>query len=113
MLRYAHTTPDYKWTWLFPSDDDPMTPFPKAKINDVLRQACHLAKIRKPVTARTIRHCFATHLLELGVELRKIQLLLGHAVISSTEIYTHLRSEHLPEIKNPLDSIATKINWRR
>ncbi len=110
---YWITTSDYKWTWLFPSDDDPMTPFPKAKINNAIHEACEKAQIRKQVTARTIRHCFATHLLELGVDLRKIQILLGHACGSSTEIYTHMRSEHVPEIKNPLDNIATKINWRR
>lgn len=110
---YWITTPDYKWTWLFPADEDPMTPYPKASINGAIREACEKAQIRKKVTARTIRHCFATHLLELGVDLRKIQLLLGHAVISSTEIYTHMRSEHVPEIKNPLDTIAAKINWRR
>lgn len=110
---YWITTPDSKWTWLFPSDEDPMTPYPKASINGAIREACEKAQIRKKVTARTIRHCFATHLLELGVDLRKIQLLLGHAVISSTEIYTHMRSEHVPEIKNPLDTIAAKINWRR
>ena len=98
---YWRATPEDKWTWLFPADQDATKPFAKNKINGIIRAAAALAKIDKPVTARTIRHCFATHLLELGVELRIIQLLLGHAVISSTEIYTHMRAEHLPEIKKP------------
>ena len=113
-LRYYwRATPENKWTWLFPADGDALKPFPKSGINDVIKAAAGLAKIDKRVTSRIIRHCFASHLLELGVDLRLIQLLLGHAVISSTEIYTHLRSDHVPKIKNPLDSIANKINWRR
>jgi integrase/recombinase XerD len=109
---YWITTSHNKWTWLFPSNDNSKKRFPKTLINDAIHLAAKKAKIKKLITARTIRHCFATHLLELGVDLRKIQLLLGHAVISSTEIYTHMRSEHVPQIKNPLDEIAKKIIWR-
>jgi site-specific recombinase XerD len=110
---YWKATPEDKWTWLFPADRDATKPFAKNQINDIIKAAVKVAKIEKPVTARTVRHCFATHLLELGVDLRVIQLLLGHAVISSTEIYTHVRAGHLPEIKNPLDAIASLIDWRR
>lgn len=64
------------------------------------------AGIVKPGGVHLLRHCYATHLLESGVDLRIIQILLGHAVINSTEIYTHLRSTFAQEIKNPLDAIA-------
>jgi integrase/recombinase XerD len=113
LRHYWITTPENKWTWLFPADRSATVPFPKEKINGIIKTAAEVTKLNKPVTARTIRHCFATHLLEIGVDLRVIQLLLGHAVISSTEIYTHLRSDHLPEIENPLDAIAPQIKWRR
>jgi integrase/recombinase XerD len=114
ILRYYWITTDQnKWHWLFPDDQDHLKPYPKQKINDVIKLSAQRAQIEKPITSRILRHCFATHLLELGVDLRKIQLLLGHAVISSTEIYTHLRSTHVPEIKNPLDAIATNLIWQR
>lgn len=110
---YWFSSSENKWLWLFPDTRDHQKPFQQAKINTILKSAAQSAGLEKSVTARVIRHCFATHLLELGVDLRKIQLLLGHAVISSTEIYTHLRSEHVPEIKNPLDTIADRVRIGR
>lgn len=109
---YWISTSQNKWIWLFPSDKDVNEPYAKTDLGKIIKTAAFAAGIKKPLTPRTIRHCYATHLLEMGVDLRVIQLLLGHAVISSTEIYTHLRSDHLPEIKNPLDAIATQIKRR-
>ena len=63
------------------------------------------AGIRKEVSVHSLRHSFATHLLESGVDLRYIQELLGHKSSKTTEIYTHVSNKDLNKIKSPLDSI--------
>ena len=63
------------------------------------------AGINKPVHPHTLRHCYATHLLEDGVDIRMIQVLLGHSNLSTTEIYTHVSAEQLKKISSPIDSL--------
>jgi len=65
-------------------------------------KACKKAKI-KEITPHILRHSFATHLLESGTDLRYIQALLGHNSSRTTEIYTHVATNFLTKIKNPLD----------
>jgi site-specific recombinase XerD len=72
------------------------------------REAAKRAGIKKKVHPHTLRHCFATHLLEQGADLRTIQLLLGHNDLKETSIYLHLSERHLHAATSPLDSLRRK-----
>ncbi len=73
-------------------------------IQKVFQRAKNAAGIRKHATVHTLRHSFATHLLEAGTDLRYIQELLGHGSSKTTEIYTHVSTRQISKIKSPLDS---------
>ncbi|MDD5191778.1 MAG: tyrosine-type recombinase/integrase [Candidatus Nanoarchaeia archaeon] len=89
------------WQFLF-SKDKPLT---TRNIQKIVQKAAQKAGINKEVHPHTLRHSFATHLLESGVDIRKIQVLLGHAAINTTMIYTHISTSELEKISNPLDSL--------
>lgn len=90
--------------WLFPSAN-PAKPIDVTTIQKACQQARGAAGITKKATPHTMRHCYATHLLEAGVELRTIQALLGHAHMSTTALYTHVQAKLMTETRSPLDTI--------
>jgi integrase/recombinase XerD len=96
--------------WLFPgnrhhSSDRPIT---TKVVWHACRQAAKRAGIQKQVHPHTLRHCFATHLLERGTDLRSIQMLLGHNDLEQTTIYLHISQGHLQATASPLDSLSLK-----
>jgi len=99
-------------TWLFPGGcahnrtDQPMS---DKVVWWACEQAAKRAGIEKPVHPHTLRHCFATHLLEAGVDLRTIQLLMGHSDLKATTVYLHLSHRHLQTTASPLDALALGI----
>lgn len=77
----------------------------EATIQKIIHQAAARAGIKKAVTPHTLRHSFATHLLEAGTDIHYIQALLGHARLETTQIYTHVTTQQFSLLKSPLDSI--------
>lgn len=90
--------------WLF-EGASPGKPYSIRSAEAVFDQAVKRAGISKDVSIHSLRHSFATHLLESGVDLRYIQELLGHSSSKTTEIYTHVSQRRLGSIKSPIDDI--------
>ncbi len=88
--------------WLFPGMD-PMDPLTPRQLNRAVHDAAEAARIDKRVTTHTLRHSFATHLLERKVDIRVIQVLLGHKKLETTSIYTHVATALLQEVIGPLE----------
>ncbi len=83
----------------------PGQPISSSAVQRAFRAACSKAGITKQVTLYSLRHAYATHLLESGENIRRIQALLGHRSLNTTAVYTHLARTWLDEVKSPLDSL--------
>jgi site-specific recombinase XerD len=90
--------------WLFPGED-PARPLDVTTIQKACQRARNAAGLAKRATPHTMRHCYATHSLEAGVDVRTLQELLGHACLSTTAIYLHVTRKLVNAAKSPLDTI--------
>jgi site-specific recombinase XerD len=92
--------------WLFPGQD-PIKPMTKRQLGVICHEAAGKAGINKRVSLHTLRHSFATHLLESGVDIRVIQVLLGHACLETTALYAHVAANTIRDVMSPLDRLTS------
>ena len=90
--------------WLFAGSTG--QPLDVSNLQRAFQKARRVAGLRQPATCHTLRHCYATHLLEAGTDLPTLQRLLGHSHLSTTLRYLHLRSDRLPHIRSPLELLV-------
>lgn len=90
--------------WLFPSKKGSGNHVSDHCIGTAVAKARH-AVDDKPVTPHTLRHCFATHLLEAGTDIRTVQVLLGHSSIKTTTVYMHVTQKHVTGVESPLEAL--------
>jgi integrase/recombinase XerD len=93
--------------WLFPGQD-PLQPLSTRQINRACHAAADMARITKRVTPHTLRHSFATHLLEQKTDIRVIQVLLGHAKADTTALYTHIATNTIRAVMSPLERLSLR-----
>jgi integrase/recombinase XerD len=98
--------------WLFPGQN-PVNPLSTRQLNRAVHAAAQAAGIRTRVTPHTLRHSFATHLLEQDTDIRVIQVLLGHAKLDTTALYTRVATNTIRAVISPLDRLAPPGKRRR
>lgn len=111
--KYPQAPASWSWFWVFPAPEHSLDPrsgvrrrhhLHEHRLQRAVKQAARVSGIAKPATTHTLRHCFATHLLESGYDIRTIQELLGHSDVSTTMIYTHVLNRGGRGVTSPLDS---------
>jgi integron integrase len=115
--KYPRAGYEWGWQFLFPSENRSADPEGGVRrrhhvhpdtLGRVVKRAARAARIVKPVTCHTLRHSFATHLLERGHDIRTVQELLGHSDVSTTMIYTHVMNKGARGVKSPLDRLEQR-----
>ena len=110
--KYPNAEREFGWQFVFPSPKRSLDPrdgverrhhFDDGTLSRALKSACRRAGIVKPVSAHTLRHSFATHMLEAGYDIRTVQELLGHKDVATTQVYTHVLNRGPAGVLSPLD----------
>jgi site-specific recombinase XerD len=113
--KYQKAGETWEWQWLFPSRElscDSGTGITRRHhVSDswfqrIIKDAARKANLTKRVSPHTLRHSFATHLLESGTDIRTVQELLGHSSVETTQIYTHVMQKPGLGVRSPLDSLG-------
>ncbi len=116
--KYPKVGYTWAWFWLFPSPTlsiDPRTGVERRhhlyedRVQRALKKAVAQTGIAKPVSVHTLRHSFATHLLQAGTDIRTVQELLGHSDVSTTMIYTHVLKVAAGGTASPLDALSSLV----
>lgn len=113
--KYPHAGASWPWFWVFPQAEHSVCPrtgvqrrhhLHDQSLQRAFKRAVARAGIERPATPHTLRHCFATHLLQAGYDIRTVQALLGHSDVSTTMIYTHVLKVGGGAVRSPLDALA-------